>query len=73
MASSSRHKLPVCLFFPCLSETLTNNSVGHYVTSEYSSKTVNRVNPTYPWAYAFGDTQIIGKSKISQVVEAVIG
>ncbi|KAF9036967.1 hypothetical protein BDZ89DRAFT_1157449 [Hymenopellis radicata] len=49
-----------------------NYRVGHYVTSEYSSKTVNRVNPTYPWAYAFGDTQIIGKSKISQVVEAVI-
>ncbi|KIY66254.1 hypothetical protein CYLTODRAFT_423598 [Cylindrobasidium torrendii FP15055 ss-10] len=49
-----------------------NYRVGHYVTSEYSSKTINKVNPTYPWAYAFGDTQVIVKSHITQVVNAII-
>ncbi|KAK0239354.1 hypothetical protein EDD85DRAFT_789549 [Armillaria nabsnona] len=51
---------------------LDYNRKGHYITAEYADQVINRINPTFPWSYAFGDSQVIAKSNISQVVEAVV-
>ncbi|KAF9073769.1 hypothetical protein BDP27DRAFT_264875 [Rhodocollybia butyracea] len=49
-----------------------NYRKGHYVVQEYIDKVVNKHCPTYPWHYAFGESQVISKFKLPQVVQAVI-
>ncbi|CAE6454899.1 unnamed protein product [Rhizoctonia solani] len=45
---------------------------GHFVVSEYADKVRNKLRPTHPWEYAFGDTHVVGKSKLPDVINSVI-
>ncbi|KAI0756424.1 hypothetical protein C8Q80DRAFT_1128528 [Daedaleopsis nitida] len=45
---------------------------GHYIISEYVDKVHNRIKPSFPWAYAFGESQVISKAKLPQMVQATI-
>ncbi|KAI1793038.1 hypothetical protein LXA43DRAFT_1002478 [Ganoderma leucocontextum] len=45
---------------------------GHYTVSEYVDKVHNRLKPSFPWAYAFGEGQPIPKAKLPQMVQAII-
>ncbi|KAJ3828511.1 hypothetical protein F5880DRAFT_1529906 [Lentinula raphanica] len=49
-----------------------NYRKGHYVVQEYMDKIVNKYCPTYPWHYAFGESQVITKAKLPQVIQAII-
>ncbi|TFK90055.1 hypothetical protein K466DRAFT_404972 [Polyporus arcularius HHB13444] len=44
---------------------------GHYIVSEYAD-VHNRIKPSYPWAYAFGESQVISKTKLPQMIQAII-
>ncbi|ESK92848.1 hypothetical protein Moror_9099 [Moniliophthora roreri MCA 2997] len=50
----------------------TNYRKGHFIISEYVDKIVNKHCPTYPYAYAFGESQIISKTKLPQIIGTVI-
>lgn len=50
----------------------TNYRKGHYVIAEYADKVVNRLNPNYPWMYAFGESQVIPKAKLPRIIQSVI-
>ncbi|OAX40998.1 hypothetical protein K503DRAFT_554028 [Rhizopogon vinicolor AM-OR11-026] len=50
----------------------TNYRKGHYIIGEYVDKIVNKHCPTHPWQYAFGDSQVISKTKLPQIVQSVI-
>ncbi|KAF8633587.1 hypothetical protein AX15_001380 [Amanita polypyramis BW_CC] len=50
----------------------TNYRRGHFVVADYVDKVINKHRPNYPWQYAFGDTQVIPKSKLTQVIQAII-
>ncbi|KAI0005545.1 hypothetical protein BJV74DRAFT_805145 [Russula compacta] len=45
---------------------------GHYIVSEYADRARNKYNPTFPWQYAFGESQVVSKAKIPQIIQAVI-
>ncbi|CAE6486720.1 unnamed protein product [Rhizoctonia solani] len=45
---------------------------GHFVVAEYADKVRNKLRPTHPWEYAFGDTHVVGKSKLPDVINSVI-
>ncbi|KAH7338633.1 hypothetical protein B0J17DRAFT_657913 [Rhizoctonia solani] len=45
---------------------------GHFVIAEYADKVRNKLRPTHPWEYAFGDTHVIGKSKLPDIINSVI-
>ncbi|KAG6825263.1 hypothetical protein H0H92_004257 [Tricholoma furcatifolium] len=45
---------------------------GHFIIGEYVDKVVNKHFPTYPWHYAFGDSQVISKSKLPEIIQAVV-
>lgn len=45
---------------------------GHYIVQEYVDKVHNRHRPTFPWAYAFGESQTVSKAKLPQILQAVI-
>ncbi|KAI0050582.1 hypothetical protein FA95DRAFT_1513754 [Auriscalpium vulgare] len=49
-----------------------NYRKGHYIVSEYSGKVVNKHSPTFPWQYAFGDSQVIPKAKLPEIIQATI-
>lgn len=49
-----------------------NYRKGHYIVAEYVDKLVNKHQPTFPWAYAFGDSQVIPKAKLPQIIQAII-
>ncbi|KIL71305.1 hypothetical protein M378DRAFT_6095 [Amanita muscaria Koide BX008] len=49
-----------------------NYRKGHFIIGDYVDKVVNRHCPTYPWQYAFGDSQVISKLKLPEVIQAVI-
>lgn len=49
-----------------------NYRKGHYIVSEYVDKIRNRNTPNYPWQYAFGESQIVPKAKLPQIIQAVI-
>ncbi|KAH8835049.1 hypothetical protein DL96DRAFT_1489226 [Flagelloscypha sp. PMI_526] len=49
-----------------------NYRKGHYIVSEYVDKVHNKHTPTHPWQYAFGDSLLISKSKLPQIIEALI-
>ncbi|RPD64609.1 hypothetical protein L227DRAFT_494356 [Lentinus tigrinus ALCF2SS1-6] len=42
---------------------------GHYIVTEYAD-VHNRMKPSYPWA--FGESQVISKSKLPQMVQAIV-
>ncbi|CAE7052097.1 unnamed protein product [Rhizoctonia solani] len=46
---------------------------GHFVVAEYADKVRNKLRPTHPWEYAFGDTHVVGKSKLPDIINSVIG
>ncbi|KAF4612120.1 hypothetical protein D9613_004388 [Agrocybe pediades] len=50
----------------------TNYRKGHYIVSEYVDKVVNKYSPNYPWQYAFGESQVASKTKLPQIIQAVI-
>lgn len=45
---------------------------GHFVVAEYADKVRNKLRPTHPWDYAFGDTHVVGKSKLPDIINSVI-
>ncbi|KAG8716000.1 hypothetical protein FRC09_016118 [Ceratobasidium sp. 395] len=49
-----------------------NYRKGHFVVAEYADKVRNKIRPTHPWDYAFGDTHVIGKSKLPDIINSVI-
>ncbi|KDQ62899.1 hypothetical protein JAAARDRAFT_28870 [Jaapia argillacea MUCL 33604] len=49
-----------------------NYRKGHYIVQEYVDKVQNRHQPTYPWQYEFGQSQVVGKAKLPQIIQAVI-
>ncbi|KAL0952173.1 hypothetical protein HGRIS_008786 [Hohenbuehelia grisea] len=49
-----------------------NYRSGHYITAEYADKLFNKYTPTNPWHYAFGDSQVLSKTKLAQVIQSVI-
>ncbi|KAG1724405.1 uncharacterized protein EDB91DRAFT_1171003 [Suillus paluster] len=50
----------------------TNYRKGHYIIGDYVDKIVNKHCPTHPWQYAWGDSQVIPKTKLPQIVQSVI-
>jgi len=50
----------------------TNYRRGHFIVAEYVDKVVNKHFTTFPWHYAFGDSQVISKAKLPEIVQAVI-
>ncbi|KAJ3568549.1 hypothetical protein NP233_g5640 [Leucocoprinus birnbaumii] len=50
----------------------TNYRKGHYIVEEYVDKVINKHPPNQPWQYAFGESQMTPKSKLPQIVQAVI-
>ncbi|KAF8971899.1 hypothetical protein BDZ97DRAFT_1913777 [Flammula alnicola] len=50
----------------------TNYRKGHYIVADYVDKVVNKYSPNYPWQYAFGESQVIPKTKLPQIIQAVI-
>ncbi|KAK2462867.1 hypothetical protein APHAL10511_005065 [Amanita phalloides] len=50
----------------------TNYRRGHFIVADYVDKVINKHCPNYPWQYAFGDSQVIHKTKLPQVIQAVI-
>ncbi|TFK65046.1 hypothetical protein BDN72DRAFT_801578 [Pluteus cervinus] len=50
----------------------TNYRKGHFIVAEYADKVVNKTYPTFPWQYAFGDSQVVPRAKLAQVVQSVI-
>ncbi|KAH9982308.1 hypothetical protein BGW80DRAFT_1262656, partial [Lactifluus volemus] len=45
---------------------------GHYIVSEYADKVRNKYNPTFPWQYAFGESQVASKVHLPQIIQAVL-
>ncbi|KIP04321.1 hypothetical protein PHLGIDRAFT_36980 [Phlebiopsis gigantea 11061_1 CR5-6] len=45
---------------------------GHYIVSDYVDKVHNKHRPNFPWAYAFGESQLVGRAKLPQVIQAII-
>ncbi|TBU62524.1 hypothetical protein BD310DRAFT_918589 [Dichomitus squalens] len=45
---------------------------GHYIVSEYADKVHNKMKPSFPWAYAFGESQVISKAKLPQIIQAIV-
>ncbi|THH26577.1 hypothetical protein EUX98_g7612 [Antrodiella citrinella] len=43
---------------------------GHYIVTEYADKVHNKHRPNFPWA--FGDSQQIPKSKVPQILQAIL-
>ncbi|KIY42997.1 hypothetical protein FISHEDRAFT_54397 [Fistulina hepatica ATCC 64428] len=51
-------------------EPAWNYRKGHYIVTEHVDKIVNKYCPTYPWS--FGDSQVIPKAQLPNVIQAVI-
>ncbi|KAH9929798.1 uncharacterized protein B0H18DRAFT_175001 [Fomitopsis serialis] len=45
---------------------------GHYIVGDHVDRIVNKHQPTFPWAYAFADSQVIPKAQLSRVMQAII-
>ncbi|EMD42261.1 hypothetical protein CERSUDRAFT_110792 [Gelatoporia subvermispora B] len=45
---------------------------GHYIVAEYVDRVQNKYCPNFPWAYAYGDSQVVPRAKLSQVIQATI-
>ncbi|KAF8195128.1 hypothetical protein BJ912DRAFT_165492 [Pholiota molesta] len=50
----------------------TNYRKGHYIVADYVDKVVNKYSPNYPWQYMFGESQVIQKTKLPQIIQSVI-
>ncbi|KDQ15567.1 hypothetical protein BOTBODRAFT_31459 [Botryobasidium botryosum FD-172 SS1] len=49
-----------------------NYRKGHFIVQEYVDKVRNKQRPTFPWEYAFGESQVVNKSKLTDILQAVI-
>ncbi|KAF8838680.1 hypothetical protein BDN67DRAFT_933350 [Paxillus ammoniavirescens] len=49
-----------------------NYRKGHYIISEYVDKVFNKLSPTVPWQYAFGESQVIPKTKLPRIIQSVL-
>jgi len=45
---------------------------GHYIVSEYADRARNKYNLTFPWQYAFGESQVVSKTKLPCIIQSVI-
>ncbi|KAG8971910.1 hypothetical protein FRC05_010579 [Tulasnella sp. 425] len=45
---------------------------GHYIVSDYVDKVHNRIAPTFPWDYAWGESQLVNKAKLPEIIQALI-
>ncbi|KAH9849184.1 hypothetical protein C2E23DRAFT_888373 [Lenzites betulinus] len=45
---------------------------GHYIVTEYADKMLNRHKPSFPWAYAFGESQMVPKAKLPHMIHSII-
>ncbi|KZT73254.1 hypothetical protein DAEQUDRAFT_703597 [Daedalea quercina L-15889] len=45
---------------------------GHYVVGEHVDRIINKRQPTFPWAYAFGESQVISRVQHARVIQAII-
>ncbi|KAG6847346.1 hypothetical protein H0H93_008727, partial [Arthromyces matolae] len=45
---------------------------GHVIVAEYADKVVNKRFPTFPWHYAFGESQVVPKAQLPLIIQAVI-
>ncbi|KAF9476941.1 hypothetical protein BDN70DRAFT_934643 [Pholiota conissans] len=50
----------------------TNYRKGHYIVADYVDKVINKYSPNYPWQYVFGESQVIPKIKLPQIIQSVI-
>ncbi|KAL1681678.1 hypothetical protein EV122DRAFT_275098 [Schizophyllum commune] len=49
-----------------------NYRKGHYIVGEYVDKVMNKHFLNHPWEYAFGDSQIVSKSKLPELITSII-
>ncbi|KAF8514283.1 hypothetical protein JB92DRAFT_2919913 [Gautieria morchelliformis] len=49
-----------------------NYRKGHFIVADYVDKVHNKHCPTFPWEYAFGESQVIPKAKLGEIVQATI-
>ncbi|KAG6883997.1 hypothetical protein C0993_002222, partial [Termitomyces sp. T159_Od127] len=49
-----------------------NYRAGHVIVSEYVDKVVNKHLPTHPWQYAFGESQVVSKTRLPEIIQAII-
>ncbi|GJE89548.1 hypothetical protein PsYK624_056510 [Phanerochaete sordida] len=76
----SRDKTFLAIDFECHLEAVrvwppdpeTNYRRGHYIVTEYADRVHNKHRPNFPWVYAFGESQLAGRAKLPQVIQAVI-
>ncbi|KAG6330913.1 hypothetical protein ID866_8174, partial [Astraeus odoratus] len=47
-------------------------SKGHYIIAEYADKVVNKLSPTHPWKYAFGESQVVPRAKLARIIQSVL-
>ncbi|KAI8990664.1 hypothetical protein BD414DRAFT_577391 [Trametes punicea] len=45
---------------------------GHYIVAEYADRGHKSHKPSFPWAYAFGESQLVPKAKLPQMIQAII-
>ncbi|KAG8901395.1 hypothetical protein FRB99_005331 [Tulasnella sp. 403] len=50
----------------------SNYRKGHYIVQDYVDKVHNRLAPTFPWDYAWGDSQIVTKAKLPEILQALL-
>ncbi|KAG8895839.1 hypothetical protein FRC00_006833 [Tulasnella sp. 408] len=50
----------------------SNYRKGHYIVSDYVDKVHNRIAPTFPWDYAWGESQLVNKAKLPEILQALI-
>ncbi|KAG8982484.1 hypothetical protein FRB90_006757, partial [Tulasnella sp. 427] len=50
----------------------SNYRKGHYIVSDYVDKVHNRIAPTFPWDYAWGESQLVNKAKLPEIIQALI-
>ncbi|OCH95719.1 hypothetical protein OBBRIDRAFT_871309 [Obba rivulosa] len=45
---------------------------GHYIVAEYVDKIQNKYCPNFPWAYAYGESQVLPRAKLPLLIQATI-
>ncbi|KAG8219194.1 hypothetical protein J3R82DRAFT_5 [Butyriboletus roseoflavus] len=49
----------------------TNYRKGHYIISEYAD-VFKKASPTVSWQYAFGESQVVPKTKMPRIIQSVL-
>ncbi|KAG8883948.1 hypothetical protein FRB98_002728 [Tulasnella sp. 332] len=50
----------------------SNYRKGHFIVQDHVDRIHNRIMPTFPWDYAWGDSQLVTKAKIADVLQALL-